>query len=50
MKKSDKKEVKIKVKCFSCGLEKWLTGEQCRQMPFCDKCFMPMIAQVVKAK
>jgi len=42
--------MKIKVKCVCCNFTKWLDGEHCREMPFCDKCFSPMTAQEVIVK
>ena len=39
--------LKIKVKCVGCGYTKEV-GEEQREMPMCDKCFSPMIAEEVK--
>ena len=36
--------MKIKVKCVGCGFIKEV-GEEQREMPMCEKCGSPMIAQ-----
>lgn len=41
--------LKIKVKCVCCGYKKEVGKEQ-REMPMCDKCFSPMIAQKAEIK
>ena len=38
------KEIKIKVKCVDCGNKKEVGKEQ-TEMPMCDKCGSPMIAE-----
>ena len=35
--------IKIKVKCIECGKIKEV-GEEQKDQPMCDKCFVPMIA------
>ena len=39
--------MKITVKCIGCGHKKEV-GEEQKEQPMCDRCFMPMIA--IKAK
>ena len=34
--------LKIKVECVGCGFKKDVGQEQ-KDMPMCDKCFMPMV-------
>jgi len=41
--------IKIKVKCVCCDFTKEV-GEEQREMPMCDKCFSPMIAEKVIAR
>jgi hypothetical protein len=38
----------FKLKCVGCGtIEKRLAAE-CREQPYCKKCFMPMVLEEVK--
>lgn len=39
--------IKIKVKCVGCHQVKEV-GEEQKEQPMCDKCFMPMMAMSAK--
>ena len=41
--------LKITVKCVQCGYKKEV-GEEQRDIPMCDKCFNPMIAEKAEIK
>lgn len=40
--------IKISVKCVCCGFKK-VVGEEQKDMPMCDKCFSPMVAEKAEA-
>lgn len=45
-----KKKVKVptfKLKCVGCGEVESRPAEECREMPFCAKCNMPMTLEEV---
>lgn len=42
-------DIKITVKCIGCGFKKEVGKEQ-KDMPMCDKCFMPMVAEKAELK
>ena len=42
-------EVKITIKCVSCGARKEV-GEEQMDTPFCDVCFSPMVTEKVSYK
>ena len=43
------REVKITVKCVGCGYKKEV-GEEQKDIPICEKCFMPMIVEKVEVE
>lgn len=45
------KKVKVptfRVKCVGCGMVEDRPASECVEMPFCNKCFMPMTLEEVK--
>lgn len=38
----------FKLKCVGCGCVESRPAEECREMPFCNKCNMPMTLEEVK--
>jgi len=43
-------EVKFKLKCVGCGYVEERPANDCREQPFCDKCYMPMTLESVESK
>jgi hypothetical protein len=41
--------LELTVKCVGCG-EKKIVGKEQKELPMCDKCFMPMIAEKAEIK
>ena len=41
-------EIKITVRCIACKSTK-VVGREQRDMPTCERCFMPMIAERVQS-
>lgn len=35
------------LKCVGCGMVEDRPASECREMPFCEKCFMPMTLEKV---
>jgi len=35
-------KAKFTLKCVGCGMVERRDAEQCRDQPFCNKCYMPM--------
>ena len=40
-------KVKIQVKCVGCGNKK-IVGKEQVDIPMCDKCYMPMLVELVE--
>jgi rRNA maturation endonuclease Nob1 len=40
----------FKLRCVGCGIKEDRPAEECREMPFCKKCFMPMVLLAVTVK
>ena len=41
---------KFKLKCVGCGTVEIRDAEQCKEQPFCDKCYMPMTLESVEVR
>jgi hypothetical protein len=39
----------FKLKCVGCGRMESRPASECREMPFCNHCFMPMTLEEVQA-
>jgi hypothetical protein len=40
----------FKLKCVGCGCTEERPAENCRDQPFCEKCYMPMTLERVSVK
>lgn len=40
----------FKLKCVGCGMVESRPAADCREMPFCNKCHMPMTLEEVKLR
>lgn len=38
------------LKCVGCGKKDNRPASECTEMPFCDKCYMPMVLEKVSIK
>lgn len=52
MRKGKKKEVVVVAKCIGCGKKRDIRAGEVApgDMPMCDECFMPMVAEKAKTK
>jgi len=41
--------VTFSLKCVGCGAKDTRPAEECREQPYCKKCYLPMVVDEVKA-